>query len=120
MDINKSEARSNLKISSEVIAKIAGIAATETNGVSGLSQKNLNIKDVIGATSLNSPFKIQLNDDVCKITINIILKNGFKIKEICEKVQSNIKESVQSMTGITVSKVNVCVSGVDLELPQKA
>lgn len=112
MDINTSQLNNNVKISREVIARIGGVAVKETKGVAGLSTKNLNIKDVFGATSLNSPFKVLLNEEICEITVNIILESGVKIKDVCQRVQNNVKATVQNMTGITVSKVNVYVAGV--------
>ena len=40
---------------------------------------------------------------------------GCKIPAVCEKIQENVKSTVQNMTSITVSKVNLVVAGVAVE-----
>ncbi len=49
------------------------------------------------------------------IDIRLKVKNGVKIPELSKKLQANVKEAVQNMTGVVVSKVNLQIAGVDFE-----
>ena len=66
------------------------------------------------------PILVELSEDIAEITVNIVVEYGCKIPPLCEKVQENVKTSVQNMTSITVSKVNVIVAAVaeDQPLPE--
>ena len=61
---------------------------------------------------MQKPISVELNDDVAEISVNVVVKYGCKIPQLSEKVQENVKNAVQNMTCITVSKVNVIVTGV--------
>ena len=60
----------------------------------------------------NGPIKISMIGDVAAIDVNIVIKSGEKACEVAQEVQSSVKENVQNMTGVTVARVNVNVSGV--------
>ena len=61
---------------------------------------------------------VQMEDGVAQITVNLLVAYGNRIPSMCAKVQENVKSTVQNMTGITVSRVNVVVRGV--VVPQAA
>ncbi len=105
----------SLKISKEVIASIAGTASKEINGVADLATFTTNIKGWLMKKQSPKPIIINLSDDVATIDIHVVLKNGAKIPETSEKIQNAVKEAVQNMTGITVSRVNICVAGIEFE-----
>jgi|APHig6443717817_1056837.scaffolds.fasta_scaffold02864_5 uncharacterized alkaline shock family protein YloU len=100
----------DLKISEDVIKTISRVTAYETDGVQAIISldkglfKNKIIKQ--------NPVKIKLHGDVVEISIGLIVKYGSRVVSVAEKVQKSIKEEVQSMTGITVSKVNVIIAGI--------
>lgn len=100
----------SLKISQEVIASIAGYTATETEGVASLATAGLTER--LGKKPPR-PVSIQLSDGVAVIDIRLRVKNGAKIPELSRKLQSSVKEAVQNMTGVVVSKVNLQIAGVD-------
>lgn len=109
--------QSSLHISEEVIATIADEAIRELDGVYSLS--NLPMKVGFFTTpAAAKPVKITYSGDVAQIDIGIVVNLNDRLKDICERVQAAIKDSVQNMTGITVSKVNVFVSGVHIEQEQ--
>lgn len=115
---DNSKPTGSLRISKEVIATIADAAAREIPGVADL----VNSTDITGwvlKRQTARPVAISLVDDMAVIDVSVILKNSSKLQEVSEKIQANIKETVQSMTGITVSKVNVYIAGVDFAAPAK-
>ena len=115
-----------LKISEEVISTIAAQAALEVEGVSSCASGNTNIKNnFLGNLAHNfskvintKAVAVEMNDGIATIDISLVLKPGFKVREVVPKVQQGVKEAIQNMTGITVSKVNVVVESVFFEKTQ--
>jgi len=101
----------SLKISKDVIAKISRVTAMEIPGVAAIPESHKNIGGLFTSGTLE-PIDISLADDFAEIGICLDLEFGAKIPEVCTAVQRNIKENVQTMTGIVVSKVNVTVQGI--------
>lgn len=116
MDVaNTNSIGGSLQISTDVIAKVAGMATLEVDGVCDLSAGTLGMKGLfskMGLSALKKPIEVTLSEDVAEITVNVKVQYGSKIPALSEKVQENVKSAVQNMTGITVSKVNVMVTGV--------
>ena len=76
----------SLQISTEVIAKIARLAALEVDGVADVATgTSQNVRSLLGRTGLQKPVTV---------------------------VMENVKQTIQNMTGITVSRVDVLVVGL--------
>jgi len=106
--INNNQVAS-LKISKDVISTIASVATLEIAGVAGFSEPN---KIGFFAKGFTKPIEISLADDFAEISLCLDLEFGAKIPVVCTEVQNNVRENVQTMTGIVVSKVNITVSGI--------
>lgn len=110
------EQHGNIRISDDVIATIASIATKEVEGISGLS---LSIAEELTSKFVkkigNKAVKVIENEDELTIDINVVVKYGTRIPDVSWEVQENVKKSVESMTGLNVSKVNIIVSGVDFD-----
>ena len=105
----------NVKISVDVIATVASIATNEIKGVAGMSGNALGgIADILGGKkSKGKGVKVEISDSSCVIDLNIVVDYGVRIPDIAWDVQENVKNSVESMTGMTVTKVNIHVEGID-------
>lgn len=115
-NVNRKPNVGSLKISEEVLATIASFAAKEVSGVASMAVSPADIKKLLVKSSHSSKsVKIELNDDVAVIDVFVNLKYGAKIPETSAEIQAGVKESVQNMTGITVSRVNVHVEGITFE-----
>ena len=101
----------SLQISNEVVAKIAKLAALEIDGVADVSSGSM--QSVRGLLSLQKPVTVDLSDGVAVVQVHVIAKYGSKIMPVCAKVQENVKQTIQNMTGITVSRVDVIVAGLE-------
>jgi uncharacterized alkaline shock family protein YloU len=99
----------SLKISKDVIATIAKTATMEVGGVAALPE--LDASRLL-SRSFGRPVRVTLSDDFADIDVQVVLENGVKIPDVCAAIQSGVKDNVQTMTGIAVSKVNVTVAGV--------
>lgn len=104
----------SLRISRDVLASIARIAALEVEGVAELSDNNYYLPRAIYKKVIRKPIHINLNDDWAEVEINIIIKFGENIPDVCGKIQNKVKENIQTMTGIIVPKVNIVVAGISL------
>lgn len=107
-----------LKVSENVIVTIAKNAASEIDGVYKIATKTLNIKSLLQSSSDPSDIKVTMLDGVCAISMSIVAKSGFNIVSVCEQIQEKVKSAVQSMTGVTVSRVDVTVADVSFGTEQ--
>ncbi len=106
----------NVKISDDVIAIIAGVAATEIPGVAGMSGGITGgIAEILGMKNLSKGVKVELGDEDVAIDIFIIVEYGSNITDIGNKVQKNVKNSIETMTDLNVVEVNVYVQGVNIQ-----
>ncbi len=104
-----------LSINTEVLKKMAKIAATEIEGVAGISNKNIDLKGALKAKNPFAGVKVESINGALEIGIYIIVKKDANVKEVAEKVQENVKEKIQTMTGSAVTKVNVTVADIEFE-----
>lgn len=113
MENNKTE----LSVNTEVLEKMAEIAAKEVEGVVGLSKKAIDLKGIIKTKNAFKGVKVENINGAIEISVFICLKQNAKARDVAEKVQSNIKDKIQTMTGNAVTQVNVNVA--DIEMAEK-
>ena len=113
---NTNQPIGNLNISTGVVEKIAKLAALEIDGVAEVSTGSSGVKGVFAKTNLQKPVVVTMNDGVAEIDICVVLKYGCKVPSVCKNVQETVKTNVQNMTEITVSKVNINVTGVQADI----
>ena len=116
MAVNKTE----LSVSTDVIEKMAEIAAKEVEGVAGLSKRaiDLNLKGMIKSKNALKGVKVESINGAIEISVYICVKQNAKITEVAEKVQENIKDKLQTMTGNAVTRVNVNIADFETEKAQ--
>lgn len=102
-----------VQISDQVVSVIAGIAATEVEGVAALVGNITNeIVSRMGIKNLSKGVKIEMAEDTVLAKVTLELLYGYNIPEVCVKVQERVVSSIETMTGLTVAKVDVCVSDI--------
>lgn len=105
-----------VKISDEVVSVIANIAANEIDGVTGMSSGIVSgIAEKMGMKNMSKGIKVETGEEEAAIDLYLVIKYGFKIQEVCYKVQENVKMAVENMTGLKVVEVNVHVQGVHFD-----
>ena len=106
-----------INIADEVIATIAGTAAMEVEGVASMVGNISDIAELLGKKNLSKGVKLEVNEMDASIEINLFIKSGYKIPEVCADVQDRVKTAVEVMSGLNVIEVNVNVSGLATEKP---
>ena len=104
-----------LHISQEVIATITAQAASQVEGVFGLANSiTSNIKDLIGIKSNGKGVSVEFDEQQVTVSLNLVVKYGYKIQEVALNVQNKVMKSIADMTGYSVLAVNVNVVNVDI------
>lgn len=111
----KSDEIGDIRVSEEVVAIIAGIAATEIEGVSSMAGNITNeIVSKLGMKNLSKGIFVEVLDEEIKVDVALNIAYGYAIPEISAKVQERVKTSVENMTGLTVAVVNIRIASVDM------
>ena len=109
---------SNIKIADDVIAVIAGAAASEVPGVSSMAGGFAGgISEVFsGKKNFAKGIKVEAGEKETRIDVNIIVEYGVRIPDVAFEIQNRVKKAVEGMTGLKVLDVNVHVQGVNTDV----
>ena len=103
-----------VQIADEVVAVIAGLAATEVEGVAKMSGNITNeIVSKLGMKKLSKGVKI--TGTQVDVTLNLVLSYGVSIPKTSQEVQDKVKSAIETMTGLTVSEVNIRIAGIQMD-----
>ena len=102
-----------VQIADEVVAIIAGLAATEVEGVASMAGNITNeLVGKLGMKNLSKGVKVDVLDGIVTVSLTLNLLYGYGVKDISVKVQEKVKSSIENMTGLEVADVNIRVAGV--------
>ncbi len=105
-----------VKVADEVVAIIAGLAATEVKGVASMAGNITNeLVAKMGIKRLSNGVKVDVIDNIVTVDLTLNIEYGYNIPDISKKVQERVKSTIESMTGMTVTDVNVRIAGVNME-----
>lgn len=111
----KSDEAGEIKVADEVVAIIAGLAATEIDGVSSMAGNITNeIVSRLGMKSLSKGIQVEVANDEVVVDVAINIAYGYSIPEVSTKVQEKVKSTIETMTGLSVSNINVRIASVDM------
>lgn len=112
------EVRENgkIKIESDVVSMIAGLAAVETEGVASMSGGfTEEITKRVSGKNLSKGVKVEVGETEAAIDLRVAVTYGFKLHEVARNLQVNVKEAVESMTGLDVVEVNIYIESVEFK-----
>lgn len=111
----------NVKISDEVIATIAQIAANEVDGIIGTGSSFAGeIKQILSKKApAGKGVKVVTENGEVTVDISVVVEYGAKIPAVSWELQENVKKNVESMTGLSVRKVNIHVVGIEVKEEEK-
>ena len=105
-----------VQIADEVVAIIAGLAATEVDGVDSLAGNMSNeLVGKLGMKNLSKGVKVDVTEEHVSVNMSLNLKYGYSIPKVCETVQEKVKNAIENMTGLTVADVNIRIAGVNMK-----
>ncbi len=115
------EIATNLNISEDVIGIIAGLAASEVEGIAGMTLGFVDgINQILGSSKKYSKgVKISLEGKKVTIDLYVNVKYGVRIPDIAWAAQNAVKSAVENMTGLEVASVNINVQGITFDKDEK-
>ncbi len=109
-----------IKITDEVIAIIAGIAANDIPGVAGMSGGITGgISEAFGRRNFTKGVKVEVGQKEAAIDLYIIVEYGFRIPDVAWSIQERVKKDIEDMAGLSVVEVNIHIQGVNFEKERK-
>ena len=107
-----------VQIADEVVAIIAGLAATEVEGVASMAgSMSSSLNEMLGKKDHTKGVKVEVGSEEAAVDISVNVRYGFAIQEVCQNLQNAIKNAIETMTGLRVVEVNVYVQSVVFEKP---
>ena len=104
-----------VKIADEVVAIIAGLAATEVEGVGSMAGNITNeLVSKLGMKNLSKGIRVEVSEGVVNVEVALNISYGYAIPEVSAKVQERVKNAIENMTGLEVAGVNVRIASVDM------
>ena len=104
-----------LRLSDEVVANIAVIAAGEVEGVAGIAgNKKGEFIAKVTAKSMGKSIRVEMCERIVSVDMALIMKYGYNLPETAKQVQDRVKTSIENMTGLEVADVNVRIEGIDV------
>lgn len=104
-----------VQIADDVVAMIASLAATEVEGVSSMVGNITNeLMSKVGMKKLSKGVKVDILETSASVELAIVLDYGYNIPTTCQKVQEKVKVAIETMTGLTVTDVNIRIAAVNM------
>ena len=104
-----------VQIADEVVAIIAGLAATEVEGVASMAGNITNERvSKLGKKSLSKGIRVKVEDGIVNVNVALNIAYGYSVPKTCKKVQEKVKAAIENMTGLEVEKVDIQIANVSI------
>ncbi|MBO5247337.1 MAG: Asp23/Gls24 family envelope stress response protein [Eubacterium sp.] len=104
-----------IRVADDVVSIIAGLAATEVEGVATLAGNITNeIVAKTGIKNLSKGVKIDVMDGIVTVELNLTIKYGYSIPEVSGNVQDRVRTAIETMTGLEIGTINIRIANVDM------
>lgn len=105
-----------VQIADEVVATIAGLAATEVEGVASMAGNvTKELIGKLGVKNLSKGVEVLVTDNNVDVDLALNIDYGYSIMKVSEKVQDRVKSAIENMTGLEVSIVNIRIMNVNMD-----
>lgn len=113
--LQEDESLGTVKIADDVVAMIAALAATEVEGVADMSGNvTRDLLNRVGMRGMPKGTKVEVFQKKVKVDLAITMEYGFNIPATCQRVQDKVKSTVENMTGLEVTDVNIRIAGISV------
>lgn len=112
-----------VSFATDVVATIAGLAATEVEGVASMSSPSSGLADMFArknSRNFTKGVRIDLDGNLVLVDITIVVEYGSPVPDVARGIQENVKKAIETMSGLTVQTVDVHVSGISFDREQRA
>ena len=110
----------NVNIADDVIGVIASIAASEIEGIKGLSGTlSGEVMEIMGKKTFHKGVHVEMVKNIATVNLSVVMDYGTKIDDTAVLVQENVKLAIESMTGVQVAAVNVTVENIIIKKENK-
>lgn len=111
----KEDQLGEIRVADEVVTIIAGLAATEVDGVSSMAGNITNeVVAKTGIKNLAKGVRVDVLDGIVVVHLNLVIKYGYAIPEVSANVQERVSTAIETMTGLEVGTINVKIASVDM------
>ena len=105
-----------VQIADEVVAIIAGLAATEVEGVDSMAGNITNeLVGKLGMKNLSKGVKVDMTEEHVSADLSLNIRYGYNIPSVSEQVQEKVSTAIENMSGLRVLDVNVKIAGVNMD-----
>lgn len=116
LKIHENDQVGEVHIADEVVAIIAGLAATEVEGVASMAGNITgDLVNKLGKKNLAKGVKVDVGEKDVIVDLSLVIEYGFNVPDVSHNVQIKVQSAIETMTGLTVAEVNVRVAGVEIE-----
>lgn len=112
-----------VSFATDVVATIAGLAATEVEGVASMSSPSSALADMFSrknTRNFTKGVRIDLDGNCVTVDVTIVVEYGSPVPDVARSIQENVKKAIETMSGLSVHSVDVHVSGISFERDQRA
>jgi uncharacterized alkaline shock family protein YloU len=115
----------SVSFATDVIATIAGLAATEVEGVASMGGGSSGLAEILtrrgqSTKSLTKGVKVEVADGAVSVAITIVVEFGSPIPDVASGIQENVKKAIETMSGLTVRTIDVHVQSMSFEREHRA
>ena len=109
-----------VQIAPEVLEVIAGMAASEVEGVAHMSGGIVgDIAERLGRKNVARGVRVEVGSKEAAVDVSIIVKYGHRIPDVARSIQDSVRNAIETMTGLSVVEVNVHIIDVELKQEEK-
>lgn len=111
----------SIRISEDAIAGIVSMVAAQIKGISAMSgSMTSGLTEMLGKKNLTKGVKVELNNQDVTVALYIYVEYGVKIPKLALEIQSQVRDSIQTITGLQVKEVNIYVQGISFDHTEPA
>jgi uncharacterized alkaline shock family protein YloU len=116
LEMNHEASFGKVEIAPEVIEVIAGIAASEIEGVAQMRGNFASgVAERFGKKNHGKGVKVDLGEEGIVIDVYCVMNFGVSIPAVAQKVQENIRQTLLTMTALEINEINIHVVGIQFE-----
>ena len=104
-----------VQIADDVVARIAVLAALEVDGVSAMAGNyTSDTLEKVSRKNLTKGAKVMVASSEVKVDLALMMSYGYNIPATCQQAQTRVKTTIENMTGLTVTDVNIRIAGITM------